>query len=146
MFAARVAGVCALAALVAGAAGADDKDPVYEGKKFSQWVSTVQNDKSARQRALAVDALGKIWVLDPKTDAIGHVTATLRTDPSPAVRAQCAVVLAGLREADMRDRGAKALIDVLRPRRSRGSARRSSPRWLGTRRCAPPASIRSSPR
>lgn len=112
--AARVVGVCVLAVLVAGRARADDKDPVYEGKKFSQWVSAVQNDKSARQRALAAEALGKIWLLEPKTDAINHVTATLRTDPSAAVRAQCAIVLAGLREGDMEKYGAKPLIDVLK--------------------------------
>ncbi|HEY1190571.1 MAG TPA: HEAT repeat domain-containing protein [Gemmata sp.] len=110
----RVVGVWALVALGAGAARADDKDPVFEGKKFSQWVSAVQNDKSARQRALAVEALGKIWVLDPKTDALSHVSATLRTDPSAAVRAQCAVVFAGLREADMLNHGAKPLIEVLK--------------------------------
>ncbi|QEG26977.1 putative lyase [Gemmata obscuriglobus] len=117
MFAARIVGVCVLVAFVAltnGAARADDKDPVYEGKKFSQWVSTVQNDKSARQRALAVDALSKIWLLEPRTDAISHITATLRTDPSAAVRAQCAIVLAGLRENDMERHGAKPLIEVLR--------------------------------
>lgn len=112
--AARVVGVWAVVMFATGAARGDDKDPVYEGKKFSQWVSVVQNDKSARQRALAVDALGKIWVLEPKTDAIGHVTTALRTDPSAAVRAQCAIVLAGLREGDMERHAAKSLIDVLK--------------------------------
>lgn len=111
--AARLAAVCLLAALP-NPARADDKEPVYEGKTFTQWVSTVQNDKSARQRALAVEALGKLWIIEPKTDAISHVTATLRTDPSAAVRAQCAIVLAGLREGDMEKHGAKPLIDVLR--------------------------------
>ncbi|MFM8270933.1 MAG: hypothetical protein ACKODX_01150, partial [Gemmata sp.] len=69
----RVAGLCVLAALAAAGARAGDKDPVHDGKKFSEWVGIVQTDKSARQRALGVEALGKIWVLDPKTGAIEHV-------------------------------------------------------------------------
>ncbi|MFM8272628.1 MAG: HEAT repeat domain-containing protein, partial [Gemmata sp.] len=46
--------------------------------------------------------------------AIEHVAVALRTDKSAAVRAQAAIVLAGLREKDLEAYGAKALIDVLK--------------------------------
>ncbi len=112
--AARAVGLCALAALATGAARAED-DPVYEGKTFSQWVGVTQDEKATvRQRALAVEALGKLWITDPKTKAIEHVAVALRTDKSAAVRAQAAIVLAGLREKDMETYGAKPLIDVLK--------------------------------
>ncbi len=116
MFAAavRVVGMCALAALVTGGGRADD-DPVYEGKKFSQWVSIAQDEKaSVRQRSLAIEALGKLWISDPKTGAIEHVAARLRADKSAAVRAQSAIVLGSLREDDMKKYGAKPLIEVLK--------------------------------
>jgi HEAT repeat protein len=76
-------------------------DPEYEGMKVSKWVDTVQNASSARQRALAVEALGKIWVLHKHKDAIPNICRSLRVDPSAAVRAQAAVVLSGLRAEDL---------------------------------------------
>ena len=112
--AARVVGVCVLVALTSGVGRADDKDPVYEGKKFSEWASTAQTGQSVRQRSIAVEALGKIWIMDRKTGAIEYVVAVLRGDKSAAVRAQAAIVLAGLREEDMKQYGAPALIDVLK--------------------------------
>ena len=112
--AARVVGVCVVAALAAAGARADDKEPVYDGKNLAQWVDIVQNDKSARQRALAVQALGHLWVLDSKSDALAHVATRLRVDPSTAVRAQAAIVLGGLREGDMKQYAAPSLIDALK--------------------------------
>ncbi len=116
MFAAavRVVGTCVLVALATGVVRAEE-EPVHNGKTFSQWVSIAQDDKATvRQRSLAVEALGKIWILDPKTRAVEHVAARLRADKSAAVRAQAAIVLATLREKDMQDFGAKPLIDVLK--------------------------------
>jgi HEAT repeat protein len=90
----------------------DDPDPVYEGKRVSAWVDIVQNDKSARQRALAVDALGKIWIQHRHKDAIPNIGRALRIDPSTAVRAQAAIVLAGVRATDFKF-FAKDLVDAL---------------------------------
>src|SRR5262245_41212409 len=95
--AARCAGALALSALVIGFTRADDNDPEYDGKKTSEWVSIVQNDPSARKRALAVDALGKIWTAHKHKDALPNVGRSLRVDSSPAVRAQAALVIAGLK-------------------------------------------------
>src|SRR5207249_10486084 len=95
--AARLAGALALVALAIGFSRADEADPVYEGMKVSKWIDTVQNDSSARKRALAVDALGKIWVVHKHKDALPNIARSLRVDPSAAVRAQAAITLAGLR-------------------------------------------------
>ncbi|MBY0458692.1 MAG: HEAT repeat domain-containing protein, partial [Gemmataceae bacterium] len=104
---------CLLLALATSVRG-QDKDPTYDGKTFAQWVGVLQNDKSARQRALAVEALGKVWIAEPKTDALSYVVTTLRDDPSPAVRAQSAIVLAGLRETDMLKYAATPLVEALK--------------------------------
>lgn len=97
--AARSAGALALLALAVAFARADD-DPVHEGMPVSKWIDVVQNGPSARQRALAVEALGKIWVEYKHKDALTNVGRALRVDPSAAVRAQAAAVLAGMRAAD----------------------------------------------
>jgi HEAT repeat protein len=110
----RCTGALALLALAIGFARADDTDPVYEGKKVSQWIDTVQNDSSARKRALAVDALGKIWIVNKHKDALPNVCRALRVDSSTAVRAQAALVLGGLRLDDIKSGGGdKALVDAL---------------------------------
>jgi HEAT repeat protein len=110
--AARLAGALTLLSLAAGFARADDADPVYEGQPVSKWIDTVQNDVSARRRALAVEALGKIWVAHKHKDAIPNVCRALRVDPSAAVRTQAALVLGGLRADDVA-LGSKTLIDAL---------------------------------
>ncbi|AMV28478.1 putative lyase [Gemmata sp. SH-PL17] len=110
----RVVSACALVVLAGSEVSADDKDPVYEGKKFSEWASIAQTGQSVRQRSLAIDALGKIWIMERRTGAIEYVTTVLRSDKSAAVRAQAAIVIAGLREEDMKQYGAPALIDVLK--------------------------------
>jgi HEAT repeat protein len=99
--AARFAGALALLALALNSSRADD--PVYEGKAASKWIDAAQNGSSARQRALAVDALGKIWVAHKNKDALTNIGRALRVDPSAAVRAQAAVVLAGLRAEDAKN-------------------------------------------
>jgi HEAT repeat protein len=110
--AARIVGAFALFTLGAGFTRAEDADPVYDGKKVSQWIDTVQNEGSARKRALAVEALGKIWTVHRHKDAIPNVCRALRVDTSAAVRAQAALVLAGLRTEDI-GLGSKALVDAL---------------------------------
>jgi HEAT repeat protein len=116
MFAAatRCSGALALLALAVGFTRADEPnpDPVYEGKAVSQWIDIVQNDSSARKRALAVDALGKIWITHKHKDAIPNVCRALRVDTSPAVRAQAAIVLGGLRPGDIKQ-AEKTLVDAL---------------------------------
>lgn len=108
----RLAGAFALLALAVGFARGDDADPVYEGQPVSKWIDTVQKDASARKRALAVEALGKIWIVHKHKDAIPNVCRALRVDTSAAVRAQAALVLAGLRKDDI-GQGSKALVDAL---------------------------------
>ena len=109
----RFVGAVALIALTAGFTPAQEADPVYEGQKVSKWVDIVQNDSSARKRALAVEALGKIWILHKHKDAIPNVCRALRVDASAAVRAQAAVVLGGIQEKEQKELGSKALIDSL---------------------------------
>lgn len=100
--AARFAGALALVALALIAARADDKDPEFDGQPVSKWIDTVQKDASARKRALAVDALGKIWIAHKHKDVLANVGRALRVDPSAAVRAQAAIVLAGLKPEDIK--------------------------------------------
>ena len=110
--AARFAGVLALSVVAVALVRADDADPVYDGQKVSRWVDTVQNDSSARKRALAVEALGNIWTAHKHKDAIPNVCRALRVDTSAAVRTQAAIVLGGLRADDIA-LGSKALVDAL---------------------------------
>lgn len=81
---------------------AQDADPVFDGQKVSKWIDTVQNDPSARKRALAVEALGKVWVAHKHKEALPNVGRALRVDPSAAVRAQAALVVAGVRADDIK--------------------------------------------
>jgi HEAT repeats len=98
---ARAAALLALACSLAHVS-AQDADPVYEGQKVSKWIDTVQNDSSARKRALAVEALGHIWTVHKHKEALPNVGRALRVDPSAAVRAQAAVVISGLRPDDIK--------------------------------------------
>jgi HEAT repeat protein len=81
---------------------AQDADPVYEGQKVSKWIDAVQNDPSARKRALAIEALGQIWIVHKHKEALPNVGRSLRLDPSAAVRAQAAVVISGLRPEEIK--------------------------------------------
>jgi HEAT repeat protein len=99
-FSARSAAFAALLVLPCGfAAGQQSDNPVYNDRKASEWLNALQNDTSTRQRALAAAALGKIWsqhlYKKALTEGLGR---SLRLDSSAAVRAQCASVLAGLKQ------------------------------------------------
>jgi HEAT repeat protein len=109
---ARLAGVFALATLAAGLSPAQESDPVYEGKKTSEWVAIVQKDSSARKRAIAVDALANVWVQHRHKDALPNIGRALRVDESAAVRARAALVIGGLRPEDIKY-ASKDLIDSL---------------------------------
>lgn len=92
-----------LSVSVAWSQSADDpKDPVVDGKKGSQWVDIVQNSPSARARALAVEALAKLWRDQLYEPALPNIGRALRVDPSAAVRAQAAIALSGLRPAELK--------------------------------------------
>lgn len=90
-------------------------DPVYNGKKASAWVDTLVNDTSARQRALAIDALARLWADKQYKEAIPAIGRSLRLDSSAAVRLAAARALAGLPEEDIvkKGLGAKDLIDAM---------------------------------
>ena len=47
-----------------------DADPVYDGKKASAWVKSLIDDSSARKRALAINALAKLWADKRYEDAL----------------------------------------------------------------------------
>lgn len=110
----RFAGALTLVGLIfaLAPARADDKDPEFDGQKVSQWIDTVQKDASARKRALAVEALGKIWIAHKHKDVLPNVGRALRVDPSAAVRTQAAIVLGGLK-ADEIKYGATDLVAAL---------------------------------
>lgn len=111
---ARLAFLFALALSPATARGQND-DPVYNGKKGSAWVDILVNDSSARQRALAIDALAKLWADKQYKEAIPAIGRTLRLDSSAAVRTAAALALGGLKEEDIvkKGLGAKDLIDAM---------------------------------
>jgi HEAT repeat protein len=90
----------------------EDEDPVYDGKKASEWVDTLINDSSARKRSLAVDALAKLWDSKGYAKAIPTIGRALRLDNSVAVRSQAANVLSALKESDFQ-KVEKDLIDAL---------------------------------
>ena len=97
--------VGALLALVAGAQvfAQPQSDPVYDGKKSSEWVVVLQNDPSARKRALAIVALGSAWSEHQYKDGLRNVGRSLRTDTSAAVRAQAATTIAGFKPDAVRE-------------------------------------------
>ncbi len=79
----------------------DPKDPLYDGKKASEWVDVLVNGTSARQRALAIDALGKLWTEKRFQGAVPAIGRALRVDSSVAVRSRAALALGGLRESEV---------------------------------------------
>jgi HEAT repeat protein len=79
-----------------------DSDPEYDGKKASAWVDVLRNDNSARKRAMAVTALGRVWAEHQYKDALPSIGRALRLDASPAVRTQAAVVIGQLKAEDAR--------------------------------------------
>lgn len=112
-FCAAAATLAVLVTLVAPVVAQND-EPVYNGKKASSWVDTLINDASARQRALAVEALAKLWADKQYKESIPNIGRALRLDSSAAVRTQAAIALGGLKEEDIkRGLGVKDLIDSL---------------------------------
>lgn len=80
----------------------DPKNPVWDGKKGSEWVDILVNAPSARARALAVEALGRLWREKLYDQALPNIGRSLRVDPSAAVRAQAAIALSGIRTAEIK--------------------------------------------
>ncbi|MBA4064027.1 MAG: hypothetical protein C0501_10005 [Isosphaera sp.] len=110
---ALAAALTALAALPA-AARRDDKDPAFDGKPASAWVTTLREDPSARKRASAVDALARLWADKRHADGLSEIGRALRVDGSAAVRSQAAQALAGLRAEDIKAAAwAKDLVDAM---------------------------------
>ena len=104
----RVASAHLAGALLALVAGAQvfaqlQSDPVYDGKKSTEWVTVLQNDPSARKRALAIVALGSAWSEHQFKDGLRNVGRSLRTDTSAAVRAQAATTIAGFKPDAVRE-------------------------------------------
>ena len=89
-----------------------DEEPVYDGKKASAWVDTLINDASARKRALAIEALAKLWTQKQYKQSIQSIGRALRLDSSAAVRTQAALALGSLKEEDIKN-GAGDLVDAL---------------------------------
>src|SRR5262245_9083211 len=115
---ARLVGVFTLFALTIGLSRAQDKEPEVDGKTLSQWAGIAQNDPSARQRVLAVDALGKIWAMNKTTnygkEVIKHINRRMLNDGSAVVRARAATVLGKLKRDDLDKEVADALVEALK--------------------------------
>src|SRR5438309_11306927 len=95
-----LSGLFALGAFAATVAGQPKPEPMYQGKKAAEWVDVMVNDPSARQRALAATALGKIWAEYKYEPALTTLGRAVRLDASPAVRVQALAIIGGL-EADV---------------------------------------------
>ncbi|MCE9567253.1 MAG: HEAT repeat domain-containing protein [Planctomycetes bacterium] len=95
----------------------DPQDPVFDGKKASEWVDTLRNGTSARQRALAVEALSKLWIEKRYEEAIPNIGRALRVDSSAAVRTQAAIAMGGLRETEIKlfiaDKNSLGVVDMV---------------------------------
>ena len=116
---ARLATVALALASTTSAPSAQNEDPVYDGKKASAWSDILRNDKSARQRTLAVTALAGAWGQFKHHSSVVDIGRSLRTDSSPAVRARCAAAVAALNAE-----GAKAVeIDVVNALKDEKEAR-----------------------
>jgi HEAT repeat protein len=80
-----------------------DEDPTYDGKQAKEWVEILQQDSSARKRAIAATALGELrGKLRSPQQLERELARSLNVDKSTAVRAQCAASLAGLRAEDLK--------------------------------------------
>jgi HEAT repeat protein len=116
LFPTRGVVACSLFALaLAGTARAQD-DPEADGKKGSEWVDILNAKKgeSARQRALAVNALLKLWVEKQYIHSLPTIGRALQADGSTAVRIQAALALGSLRESEVeKGHGAQDLIDAM---------------------------------
>jgi HEAT repeat protein len=95
---------------LAAAAPARAQEPTFNGRKLSEWMTILKEDDTPRKRRAAVVALGQIGA--GSRDHLGAVIAAvgkaLRTDASPAVREQAAVVLGQMKPEE----AAAALTDL----------------------------------
>lgn len=89
------------------------QEPEYQGKKASVWLDMLANEASARKRALAVEAAGRLWQEHRYTEALAGILRAVRVDRSAAVRGAAAQVLAGLPDRDLRA-CTKELADAMR--------------------------------
>ena len=116
---------------LAGTARADE--PTFNGRKLSEWLTVLKEDETPRKRRAAVVALGQIAT--GHRDSVGTVVAAvgraLRTDASPAVREQAAIVLGQMRPEET----AAALTDLAESLRVE---KESAVRRRGGRRTGPP--------
>jgi len=88
-----------LASLLAATLAAQEPDPIFDGKNSTAWLEILKNETSARKRAVAATALGELRGKLRSTEKELEIALarSLRVDSSAAVRAQCAIALAGLR-------------------------------------------------
>ncbi len=99
----RIASVLLVLGLGVPAAAQPETDPVYDGRKSSEWVNVLQNDPSARKRSLAVIVLGNAWSQHQYKDGLRNVGRALRADTSAAVRSQAAMTVAGFKPDAVRE-------------------------------------------
>ncbi len=99
---ATIATILALTLAAAFPPPGSAQEPQYQGKKASEWLDIAANDASARKRALAAEALARLWREQQHLPSLNGLVRTLRVDASPAVRLQCARLLQGLPERDIK--------------------------------------------
>ena len=102
-----------LALAAAGAPARADDEPEVDGMKGAAWVDVLNKSDSARQRALAVQALLKLWVEKQYIHSLPTIGRALQVDSSVAVRTQAALALGSLRESEVeKGHGAQDLIEA----------------------------------
>lgn len=106
------ASACLLVLVASIAAARQDAEPILDGKKGSEWVDTLINDASARKRALAVEALAKLWDAKKYKEALPAIGRALRVDSSAAVRTRAAIALGFLKEDEIKN-SVRDLIEAL---------------------------------
>lgn len=117
--AARFVGALAVVGFALALVRADEKEPEFEGQSVSKWIEVARKDASARKRALAIEALGKIWIAHKHKEAIANVGGALRADSSAAVRAQAAIVLGALKPDEIKYGSAALLAAIGNEKESR---------------------------
>lgn len=77
-------------------------DPEFNGRKMSEWLVMLKDDPIPRKRRVAVLALGQIGSAEKSVmpTVLGAVTKAVRTDASPIVREQAAIVIGQMKTED----------------------------------------------
>jgi HEAT repeat protein len=95
----RTLAILTLLSLSLPSRAADGKDdPEFNGRKMSEWVVMLKEDQTPRKRRAAAMSLGQI-VADHKDveaickAALPPIAKAVRSDPSPIVREQAALIL-----------------------------------------------------